>query len=100
MKDDKSARHRCERLRSEQYKWRNQLDEMAAQHSGPVRDFRQVMKIPAQRIGQRLCFVVIKKTRQVTPALVVPQLDQSGAKFSAEQHPTQYQHGNDRGLNS
>ena len=48
---------------------------------------RQVVEVPAQRIGHRLSLVVVVEAGQVAPALVPAHLDEPGAELDAEQKP-------------
>ena len=76
-------------LWSKQPKWHDDLNEMTEKHGKPVHHLWQAMEIPAQRIRQRLCLIVVKEAGQLTPASVVTQLDQTRAKFGPEKHPSQ-----------
>src|SRR5689334_11323343 len=58
--------------------------------------FRQMMEIPAQRVGERLRLIVVKETRQVSPAPVMPYLDKACADLCSKEHPPQDQNGNQR----
>src|SRR6185437_1194783 len=60
-----------------------------------MKDRGQAVKIPAQRVGQRLGFVVIVKAGEVTPARSVAQLDKAGAKLGTKEHPAQNQNWQD-----
>src|SRR5262245_38001701 len=46
------------------------------------------MKVPTERVRDRLSLEVIVQTRQVAPARVASQLDQTGAEHVAKQHPS------------
>ena len=53
--------------------------------------FRQAVKVRAQRIGQRLCFIVIVETGQLTPTGVMPEFDKPGSELCAKKHPAKGQ---------
>src|SRR5215510_1838093 len=60
--------------------------EMIKQHAGFVEPARCMMQIPAQRIWQRLRFVMIKKAGEIAPARVGAHLDHTRAEHGAEKH--------------
>ena len=56
----------------------------------------QVVKVPAQRIGERLRFVVVVQASKVPPTTIVADLDQPRPELDTEQHPAQQQDDGDR----
>jgi len=45
------------------------------------------VKIPAQRIGQGLRFVMIVQAGEIAPALIAPHFNEPGPEFNPEKHP-------------
>ena len=87
--DDNEAADARHRLRREQAERHHQLGDVIAQHFQPVDRLRQMVEVPAQRVGHGLGLVVVVQARQIAPAGVVADLDQSGSELDAEQQPAQ-----------
>lgn len=93
MKDDERAGERGNRLGRKERKRNDDLDEVAGECGEAMHGSGDLVEVPAQRIGQRLSFVVVVKTRKIAPAGIVAQLDESRANLGAEEHPAQDEHG-------
>ena len=79
MKDNEAARDRSKRLWSEKPKGHDHLHKMTEQNTDSMQETGKMVKVPAERIRKRLCFVVIIETGQLSPAAVMTQLDQACA---------------------
>jgi hypothetical protein len=88
LKDDRQkAGDAGIRLRQEEAERHDQLDEMVEGDAAVQHRTRQVMEVPAERIGHRLGLEEVVETGQIAPAGVAAQLDQAGAEHQAEQRP-------------
>src|SRR5438128_12034917 len=85
--DRQSARPIAEWRRREVEPGHYKLSEMSEQHAGLVSPTRRMMQIPAQRIGQRLSFIMVKEAGQIPPAWIGAQFDQACAEHGAKKHP-------------
>ncbi len=76
---------------------RDQLARVVEENAAGVHPARHEMERPAERIGDRLGLVVVDETREVAPARVAAQLDESGAEHDAKDQPAeQPDHGERR----
>src|ERR1043166_1463687 len=66
-RDGNCARPVAERRGDEVEPRHDELTEVIEQHAGFVKPTRCMMQIPAQRIWQRLRFVMIKKAGEIAP---------------------------------
>src|SRR5436190_2603614 len=85
--DRQSAGPIADRRRCEVEPRHHKLSKMSEQHAGLVSPRRRMMEIPAQRIGQRLSFIVVKEAGQIAPAWIRAQFDHACAEHGAEKHP-------------
>src|SRR5262245_29842527 len=74
----------------------DQLDEVVPEHFKFVEPKRGKMEISAGRVRDRLRFVVIVETRQITPAGIAAQFDEAGAKHDAKTEPPKKPYHQDR----
>src|SRR6266540_3253950 len=65
----------------------HELSEMSEEHAGLVSPTRRMMEIPAQRIGQRLSFIMVIEAGQIAPAWVGAQFNHACAEHGAKKHP-------------
>src|SRR6516225_1499082 len=85
--DRQSARQIAEWRRREVEPWHHKLSKMSEEHAGFLSPRRRMMEIPAQRIGQRLSFIMVKEASQIAPARIGTQFDHACAEHRAEKHP-------------
>src|SRR2546426_778382 len=78
-------------LRCKQSERDHQLRDVITEHLEAMDSLWQVVKVPAQRIGERLRFLVVVQACQVPPTAIVADLDQPGPELDTEQHPAQQQ---------
>ncbi len=76
------------RLRQKERERDHDFDKVIECHSAVQRPPRQPVKIPAQRIRDRLGFIVIIETGEIAPTGVAAQFDETGAEHDAELHPS------------
>src|SRR3982074_2908342 len=82
--DDDEARDSGDRLRKEQEERDDELREVVAEDLGSVKWFREMVEVPRQWTGHRLCLLVVVEAREIAPAPIAADLDQARAEFHAE----------------
>src|SRR5262249_19887374 len=95
--EGESACNRCHWLWEEKSTRHDQFDEVIEAHREVVPGFRNPVKVPAERIGKRLGFVVVEHAAEISPAGISPDLDHSGPEHDAKKNPSQKpdeDHGN------
>ncbi len=65
----------------------DQLDEMVPEHAELMKPVWPPMEPPAQRVRDRLSFIMVVEARQVAPARVATDFDQPGAEHDSEGQP-------------
>src|SRR5437870_13841113 len=90
--DRQSACQITERRRREVEPRHNKLSKMSEENASLVSPTRRMMEIPAQRIGQRLSFIMVKEAGQIAPAWVGAQFDHARAEHGAKKHPHDQPH--------
>ena len=94
---DHRAGDGCDGLRCEEKEGHDELGEEVAQDLDAMERPRQVMEEPAERVGHRLGLVVVVEARQLAPAPVAAQLDESGAELDPEDKPAEQEDERPRG---
>src|SRR5215469_7846162 len=74
----------------------DQLDKVIPNYFKFVEPKRGKMEISADRVRDRLRFVVVVETGQITPAGIAAQFDQPGTKHDAKTEPSKKPYHQDR----
>src|SRR5262245_79183 len=62
---------------------------MIDENAESVDSLGEPVEVPAQGVGQRLGFVMVKEARVIAPARIAPQFDEPGPEHHAEEQPAQ-----------
>jgi hypothetical protein len=87
--DDQQPAYAGARLRREQEERDDELEDVVAEHLEAMQGSRQVVEVPAQRVGHRLGLVVVVGAGEIPPAPVAPDLDEPGAELEPEEQPAE-----------
>src|ERR1700730_5375324 len=82
--------------RSERKPGHNQLDEMVPKRFDSMKPMRREMEIAADRVRNRLRFIVIKHAGQIAPAFVAAHFDQARADHDSKAEPAKKPEDQDR----
>src|SRR6516164_7050121 len=82
--------------RTKREPWHDQFNEMVPCRLGFQQPTRRKMQIPADRVRDRLCLVMIVETSEIAPARVAAQFDQACADHDAKSDPPKKPDNQDR----
>src|SRR5262249_41600601 len=67
--------------------WNGDLSEMIESNPEPMDRLWKPVEVPGERIGHRLCFVVVIEAGPVPPAGIAPEFDETCPEHGPKEHP-------------